>query len=69
MGIPELITYSQNEYEEVALRLANNENELIELKSKIAKQRTESPLFNSKLFTYDLEGVYKELFNRHLNQT
>ncbi len=61
IGIPELITYDENEYENTALRLASNEDELFELKSRIAKLRDKSPLFNSKLYTQDLENIYLEL--------
>ncbi len=66
LGIPELITYSESEYEDTALRLANNPNELYELKYKLGKQRTKSLLFNTKIFTNDLEKIYKDLIKIHL---
>jgi len=65
MGVNELITHSKDEYEEVALRLANDPNELLELKSKIRQSINSSPLFNSDLFTRDLETKYVELVNRN----
>ena len=64
MGVHELITHSKDEYEEVALRLANKPDELLELKDKIKRSRYTSPLFNSKLFTNEIEEVYKELINK-----
>ena len=65
MGVNELITHSKDEYEEVALRLANDPNELLELKYKIKQSINTSPLFNSELFTRDLETKYIELVNSH----
>jgi len=57
----ELITYTEKEYEEKAVFLANNPGELVKLKSKLSKKRNESPLFNSQLYTKDLEIKFKEL--------
>ena len=66
-GFPvKLITYNDNEYENLALRLANNKDELFELKSKLLKQIDKSPLFNSKLFTQNLEEIYKKLTITHI---
>ncbi|WP_413683841.1 tetratricopeptide repeat protein [Prochlorococcus sp. MIT 1011] len=61
IGMPELITYNENQYEETALRLASSENELLKLKSKLKKLKNESSLFNSKLYTKDLEKIYLNL--------
>ena len=61
LGMPELITYDENQYEETALRLANNHNELFKLKSKLKELRKKTSLFNSKLYTQDLENIYINL--------
>ena len=68
MGVPELITYSNDEYEELALRLANKPDELLELKYKIKQARDKSPLFNSELFTKEIEEVYKKLINNNFSE-
>ena len=60
-GLSELITYSEKEYEEKALEIANNKNELLKIKSKLADLKGNSSLFNSKLFTKDLENIFIEL--------
>ena len=60
-GMTELITYNEKEYEEKALYIARNQNELIKLKSKLAKSKKTSTLFNSKLYTKDLENKFKKL--------
>ena len=61
IGLPELITYSESEYEEKALYIASNPEEILRLKSKLNKLKETSPLFNSELFTKDLETKYIEL--------
>ena len=65
IGLSELITYSESEYEEKALYLASNPNELLIIKDKLTISRETSPLFNSELFTRDLETKYIELLNSH----
>ena len=64
IGMPELITYDENEYEETALRLASNPNELFKLKSKLEEQRNNSSLFNPKSYTQDLENIYLNLIHK-----
>ncbi len=61
MGMKELITYNENQYEETALRIASSHNELFKLKSKLEKLKDKSLLFNSKLYTQDLENIYLNL--------
>ena len=63
IGLSELITYSESEYEEKALHISQNPDELIRLKSKLNKQKETSTLFNSELFTRDLENKFIELVN------
>ena len=65
IGLPELITYSESEYEEKALYIASNPKEILRLKSKLNKLKETSPLFNSELFTRDLETKYIELVKSH----
>ena len=61
IGLPDLITYSEKEYEEKAINIAKNPDELIRLKSKLKKSRKTSPLFNTEIFTKDLEDKFIEL--------
>ncbi len=61
IGLPELITYNEKDYEEKALNIARHPNELIKLKSKLAELIETSPLYNSALFTKDLESKFEEL--------
>lgn len=61
IGLPELITNSEKEYEEKALYLAKNPEKLIRLKFKLSKLRAKSTVFNSELFTKNLESKFIEL--------
>ncbi len=54
-GLPELITYSLSEYEAKALALATNPELLNQLKNKLINQVKNSALFDTKLFTANLE--------------
>ena len=68
VGLPELITYSEKEYEEKALYFALNRKNLSVIKSKLVELREKSPLFNSELFTRNLEQKYTDLI-KNLKQT
>ena len=61
LGIPELITNDLNEYEEKAIHIAKNPDVLQELKYKVITLRDKSTLFNSKLFTKNLENKFQRL--------
>ncbi len=61
IGLPELITYSEKEYENKALYLARNPDQLLKLKSKLANSRKTSSLYDSKLFTKNLEDKFRRL--------
>ncbi len=66
IGLPELITYSEDEYEEKALYIASNPEEVVRLKSKLNKLKETSTLYNSELFTHDLENIYQNLVKNSL---
>jgi predicted O-linked N-acetylglucosamine transferase (SPINDLY family) len=66
----ELITHDLNEYENLAIQLALNKEKLNSLKKKIINNK-DSVLFNSKLFTKNLENAYKnvyEIYNSDLKK-
>jgi len=67
IGLPELITYSEKEYENKAIELANNPNTLKEIKNKLNKNRHTKPLFNTKLFTNNLEMAYLKIYEKYVN--
>jgi predicted O-linked N-acetylglucosamine transferase (SPINDLY family) len=67
IGIPELITESVPAYEALALRLAQNPSELAAIRSRLAANRLESPLFDTVPFTRNLERAFTRMWE--LNET
>ena len=55
IGLSELITKTEKDYEELIFKIANNKSLLSELKKKLNKNRLIKPLFNTKLFANNIE--------------
>ena len=66
-NLNELIKNSLEEYEETALKIANNQKYLNELKNKIIQFKNKNPLFNSELFTKNLEKSFDLVMKRFKN--
>jgi predicted O-linked N-acetylglucosamine transferase (SPINDLY family) len=58
IGLSELVTHTQGDYEALAIELATNPKKLTDLKLKLANNRLITPLFNTPLFTRNLEAAY-----------
>ena len=67
IGLPELITNTQEEYETLAIELAMNPEKLAEIKLKLENNRLTTPLFDTPLFTKHLEAAYHQMMERHWN--
>ena len=65
VGLPELIARSQAEYEAMAIELANSPDKLAANKAKLAHNRLTAPLFDTELFTRDLERAFEMMCERH----
>jgi predicted O-linked N-acetylglucosamine transferase (SPINDLY family) len=65
VGLPELVTHSLEEYEQLALSLARDPQRLAALKAKLAKNRDTAPLFDTALFARHLEAAYTTMWERH----
>jgi len=65
IGLPELITSTQEEYEVLAIELATHPHKLADIKLKLAKNRLTTPLFDTPLFTKNLEGAYSKIYERY----
>jgi protein O-GlcNAc transferase len=61
VGLSELVTYNLDEYESVALRLANDLGHLDELRERLARNRTGAPLFNIARYTLGLEAAFEHM--------
>jgi len=66
IGLPELITTTQEEYEASAIELANNLQKLLAIKKKLANNRLSTPLFDTPLFTRNIENAYIKMHERCL---
>jgi predicted O-linked N-acetylglucosamine transferase (SPINDLY family) len=62
IGLPELIAYSPQEYEMLALRLARDPNYLTFIKHKLACNRQQMPLFNASRFAKQIESAYQTMW-------
>ena len=65
IGLPELITKSQSEYEARAIELAMSPEELSAIKDKLAKNRLTTPLFDTERYTRHLEAAYEAIWERY----
>ena len=64
LDLPELITTSVAQYESLAYELASQPEKLQQIKTKLAKNRLPSPLFNADLMARELESAYLAMYNR-----
>ena len=62
IGLSELITTTQEEYEALAIELALNPKKLAYIKLKLANNRLTAPLFDTPLFTKNLEAAYIKMY-------
>ncbi|XP_054160529.1 UDP-N-acetylglucosamine--peptide N-acetylglucosaminyltransferase 110 kDa subunit-like [Oppia nitens] len=64
VGVPELIAKSYDEYESIAVRLGTDRQFLKAIRAKVWRNRTESPLFNVKIYTSNLEKLYLKMWTK-----
>ena len=65
LNLPELITNTSEEYEALAIELATNPEKLKIIKDKLVNNLSTAPLYNTPLFTKNLETAYTEMYERH----
>lgn len=61
----ELITSTMVDYEKLAVELGRNPARLAELKTKLARHRLTTPLFDTAQFTRHIEAAYITMIERH----
>ena len=64
----ELITDNKKIYEKLIIDLATNPNKLNEIKEKLNRNRFSKPLFNTVLYTKNLENGYKRAHELYLEK-
>ena len=67
-GLNDLITYSTDQYGNMALRLANDEPFRREMRERLRSAHTAAPLFDSFTFTRDLENLYRGVLSQPLQR-
>ena len=58
----------EKEYEKLIMELANNSYRLKEIRNKLHKNRFTTPLFDTKLYTKNIELAYRKIYEKHLNK-
>ncbi len=64
IGLPELITTTEAQYEALAVALAGDRNRLAALRSRLQSGAAGSPLFDTPRFTMQLEAAYALMVER-----
>jgi predicted O-linked N-acetylglucosamine transferase (SPINDLY family) len=63
-GLPELISRSLEDYEQLALRLATDEKALAVIKERLRINRSACPLFDTDRFRRHIEAAYTTMWER-----
>jgi len=64
VGMPELVTHTAEEYEALAIALAQDPVRLQALRDKLDAEKNQAPLFNAKQFASDIEAAYLAMHAR-----
>ncbi|HEY4338506.1 MAG TPA: hypothetical protein VGM97_01000, partial [Steroidobacteraceae bacterium] len=65
IGLPELATTSEEQYETTAVTLAREPTQLAALKDRLCRNRSSMPLFDTAQFTTHLERAYAQMYERY----
>ena len=65
IGLPELVTETQTEYEALAIELATNPAKLKAIKVKLEKNRLTTSLFDTAVFTKHIETAYSKMYEQY----
>ena len=65
VGVPELITSTQQQYEQLAIELALNPQRLAAIRTRIQENRITCPLFDTPRFARNLEAAYTAIYDRY----
>lgn len=62
VGLHELVTHSHDEYEQAAIRLAQQPAQLQDIQARLQRDRAGSGLFNTPAFCRHLEALYTQIW-------
>ena len=66
IGLPELVTHTLADYEDLALRLARDPQRLQVVRDKLQANRLTTPLFDSRRFTRHIESAFETMWRIHV---
>ena len=67
VDLPELITETDEDYKNLAIELGLNPKKISKIKLKLENNKLNKPLFNTKLFTKNIESAYTEIYKKHVS--
>ena len=67
VGLPQLITGSLSEYEDLAVALAADPERLGQLRAVLAQNRSTTSLFDTARYVKNLEAAYEAIYERYLS--
>ena len=67
VGLTELITETERDYEALILHFATNPERLAKIRQTLADNRLSTPLFDTELFTKHLENGYQQAYQRYFD--
>ena len=67
MGLEELCAFSEEEYIQKAIDLANDWDRIREYHQTIRRKMEESPIMNDTIYMGELEAAYEKIFNAWIN--
>ena len=67
VNLPEMITTTQEQYERLAIELATNPEKIKTIKNKLASNLPTAPLYDTPLFTKNLEAAYQVMYEKYQN--
>jgi predicted O-linked N-acetylglucosamine transferase (SPINDLY family) len=65
LNLPELIMSTPKEYEQMAIKLATDSQKFEKIKIKLEANLSKAPLYDTKLFTSNLESAYKLIYKHY----
>ena len=68
VDLPDLVTKNQKQYEDLAISVGSDAQKLQSIKSRLSENVAQSPLFDIKKYTLDLESLYISAFNQSMYQ-
>ena len=66
VGLEQLITETEEDYEQLAIKIAKDKTFYNDIKNKLKKNVINMSLFDTKLFTKNLETAYEEVYKNLL---